>query len=209
MALLRLDRRSFLEAMSDEADIQPAAGPAADRMKALAEAAKDACARGPAPVHLWNPERCGALDLVIKQDGTWLYQGTPIARPALVKLFSTVLRRDPDGYVLVTPAEKLSIAVEDAPFVAVEMASEGDGADRCVRFRTNVDEVVDVGPGHPLRFEEDSVGGFRPYVHVRSDLWALVARSAVYDLVELGEERAGAFGVWAGGAFFAMAGAAT
>ncbi|MGA0533365.1 DUF1285 domain-containing protein [Hansschlegelia sp. KR7-227] len=195
--------------MSDEADTGPAAEPAGNRMSALAAAASEACARGPAPVHLWKPERCGALDLVIKADGTWLYEGTPIGRPALVKLFSTVLRRDREGYVLVTPAEKLSITVEDAPFVAVEMASEGDGAERSLRFRTNVDEVVDVGPEHPLRFEEDAAGGFRPYLHVRSDLWALVARSAVYDLVDLGEERRpGVFGVWAGGVFFPMGEAA-
>jgi uncharacterized protein len=175
-------------------------------MQALAEAAREASARGPAPVERWNPEHCGTLDLVIKADGTWLYQGSPIARPALVKLFSTVLRRDPDGFVLVTPVEKLSITVEDAPFVAVELASEGEGPRRRLRFRTNVDEVVDAGPDHPLRFREDG-DGFRPYVRVRGDLWALLARSAVYDLVDLAEERDGRLGIWAGGAFFPMEGA--
>lgn len=173
-------------------------------MQALAEAAKAACSRGPAPVERWNPAHCGAIDIVIKADGGWLYQGSPIGRPALVKLFSTVLRRDPDGFVLVTPAEKLSITVEDAPFLAVEMASEGDGEARRIRFRTNVDEAVDAGPDHPLRFESGADGGFKPYVRVRGGLWALATRSAVYDLVELAEEKDGKLGVWAGGAFFVI-----
>lgn len=173
-------------------------------MKALAEAAKAASSRGPAPVHLWNPEHCGEIDIVIKADGRWLYRGSPIERPALVKLFSTVLRRDPDGYVLVTPVEKLSITVEDAPFLAVEMASEGEGADRVIRFRTNVDETLDAGPDNPLKFEEGEGGAFKPYVKVRGDLWALLARSAVYDLVDLAEEVDGRLGVWSRGAFFPM-----
>ncbi|WP_428981212.1 DUF1285 domain-containing protein [Methylopila turkensis] len=186
------------------AEDHAAAAAAPDRMQALADAAREACSRGVAPVHKWSPERCGALDLVIRADGSWIYEGSPIRRPALVKLFSTVLRRDPDGYVLVTPAEKLDITVEDAPFLAVEMASEGEGERRRIRFRTNVDEVVDVGEGHALRFETAADGGFKPYVHIRSDLWALVARSAVYDLVELAEERDGVLGVWGGGRFFAL-----
>lgn len=189
---------------STKADIEAASA----RMKALADAAKEACARGPAPVHKWNPTHCGDIDIVIKADGGWTYMGTPIGRPALVKLFSTVLRRDADGYVLVTPAEKLSITVEDAPFVAVEMASEGEGEARLIRFRTNVDEMVDAGPDNPLRFEEARDGGFKPYVRVRHDLWALVARSAVFDLVDLAEERDGQLGVWSGGTFFAMGEAA-
>lgn len=190
--------------MTENAMTSSTPSPGGARMQALAEAAKEACSRGAAPVETWNPERCGALDLVIKADGTWLYQGSPIARPALVKLFSTVLRRDPDGFVLVTPAEKLSIEVEDAPFLAVEMASDGEGAGRRIRFRTNVDEVVDVGEAHPLRFEEAGDGGLKPYVRVRSNLWALVARSAVYDLVDLAERRGEELGVWSGGLFFPM-----
>lgn len=178
------------------------------RMRALADAAKAACSRGPAPVHTWSPAHCGAIDIVVRADGSWLYQGSPIGRPALVKLFSTVLRRDPDGFVLVTPAEKLSITVEDAPFLAVEMASEGAGETRRIRFRTNVDETVDAGPDHPLRFTQSEGDGFKPYVLVRGDLWALVARSAVYDLVELAEERDGELGVWSNGAFFALGAAA-
>lgn len=186
------------------AEDQAAIAAGAARMQALAEAAKAACSRGPAPVHKWNPAHCGDIDIRIKADGSWHYLGSPIGRPAIVKLFSTVLRKDPDGFVLVTPAEKLTIRVDDAPFLAVEMASEGAGADRRIRFRTNVDETVDAGPDHPLRFEEAGDGGFKPYVLVRGDLWALVARSAVFDLVELAEEKHGALGVWAGGTFFEM-----
>lgn len=176
----------------------------AARMKALAEAARAACSRGPAPVENWRPEHCGEIDIVIRADGSWLYRGSPIDRPALVKLFSTVLRRDPDGFVLVTPAEKLSITVEDAPFLAVEMASDGEGQERVIRFRTNVDETVDAGIENPLKFETDAFGGFKPYVRVRGGLWALVARSAVFDLVDLAEEKDGRLGVWSGGAFFPM-----
>lgn len=186
------------------ADDQAAVAIGAARMKALAEAAKAASSRGPAPVHKWNPEHCGDIDIRIKTDGTWLYRGSAIDRIALVKLFSTVLRKDPDGYVLVTPAEKLAITVDDAPFLAVEMASEGEGADRRIRFRTNVDEAIDAGPDHPLRFERGEDGGFKPYVKVRHDLWALLARSAVFDLVDLAEEKDGELGVWSGGAFFPM-----
>lgn len=187
--------------MADQQD-QTTANPS--RMEALATAAREACSRGAAPVHLWNPERCGAIDIVIKADGSWTYNGSPIGRPALVKLFSTVLRRDPQGYVLVTPAEKLDITVEDAAFVAVEMATEGEGPARALRFRTNVDEAVDVGPDHALRFEQAKDGGFKPYVRVRGDLWALVARAAVYDLVDIAEEKDGVLGVWGGGVFFPM-----
>ncbi|GBD49506.1 DUF1285 domain-containing protein [Methylopila sp. Yamaguchi] len=194
-----------LNVMADQTPSAAPWEPAPDRMTALAEAAREACARGVAPVHKWHPERCGRLNLVIRADGSWIYEGSAIRRPALVKLFSTVLRRDPDGYVLVTPAEKLDITVEDAPFLAVELASDGEGPQRRIRFRTNVDEVVDVGPEHALRFEEAADGGFKPYVHVRSDLWALVARSAVYDLVDLADERDGRLGVWSGGVFFPMA----
>lgn len=186
--------------MKDPDDSAAAAGAA--RMQALAEAAREACSRGPAPVEKWNPAHCGAIDIRICADGSWRYDGSPIGRPALVKLFSTVLRKDPDGFVLVTPAEKLSIAVDDAPFVAVELASEGESEARKIRFRTNVDETVDAGPQNPLRFEEAPDGGFKPYVLVRGGLWALVARSAVYDLVALAEERDGVLGVWSGGAFF-------
>lgn len=145
--------------------------------------------RGPAPVERWNPDYCGEIDMRIDADGTWFYMGTPIGRPALVKLFSTVLRRDPERFVLVTPVERIGIVVEDAPFAAVEMAVDGEGAARTIAFRTNVDDLVQVGPDHPLRFDAAEDGAVKPYVLVRGELWARVTRALTYDLVDLGEER--------------------
>ncbi|MBJ6124708.1 DUF1285 domain-containing protein [Microvirga splendida] len=176
----------------------------------LAEAlGSDAKRKGPPPVERWNPAYCGEIDMRIAADGTWHYMGTPINRPALVKLFSTVLRKDPERHVLVTPVERVGIVVEDAPFLAVEMAVEGEGEGRQIAFRTNVDDLVQVGPDHALRFEQDAHGGVKPYVKVRGDLWALVTRSLALDLIALGEERsldgAATFGVAAGGAFFPIA----
>jgi len=178
-------------------------------LDAIAGAAKRAGERGPPPVHLWNPPFCGDLDLRIAADGTWFYLKTPIGRPALVKLFSSVLWREADKYFLVTPVEKIGITVDDAPFTAVEMRQEGEGAARVLTFRTNVDEWVACGPQHALRFApEPDTGGLKPYLHVRRDLWALVTRALFYDLVELGEERdvdgRRMFGVASGGEFFAM-----
>ena len=165
--------------------------------------------KGLPPVERWNPPYCGEIDMRIAADGTWHYNGSPIQRPALVKLFSTVLRKDPERFVLVTPVERVGIAVEDAPFLAVEMASEGEGAARQIAFRTNVDDLVSVGPDHPLRFDEDETGGVKPYLHVRGELWARVTRALTFDLVELAEEREvegrKLFGVAAGGAFFPIA----
>ncbi|MFC1455801.1 DUF1285 domain-containing protein [Microvirga arabica] len=169
----------------------------------------DSKRKGPPPVERWNPAYCGEIDMRIAADGTWHYMGSPINRPSLVKLFSTVLRKDPERYVLVTPVERVGIMVEDAPFLAVEMAVEGEGQGRQVAFRTNVDDLVQVGPDHPLRFEQDANGGLKPYVKVRGELWALVTRSLALDLVAMGEERAadGAaiFGLAAGGVFFPIA----
>ena len=169
----------------------------------------DSKRKGPPPVERWNPAYCGELDMRIAADGTWHYMGSPINRPALVKLFSTVLRKDPERYVLVTPVERVGIVVEDAPFLAVEMAVEGEGENRQIAFRTNVDDLVQVGPDHPLRFEQDANGGIKPYVKVRGELWALVTRSLALDLVAMGEEKtvdeAATFGVSAGGAFFSIA----
>jgi hypothetical protein len=145
--------------------------------------------RGPAPVERWNPPFCGDLDMEIRADGTWFYLGTPIGRMPLVQLFSTVLRRDGDGRTyLVTPVEKVGIRVEDAPFVAVEMDASGAGEGQVLTFRTNVGDVVEAGPEHPLRFvDEDGTGGLKPYLHVRGRLEALVARSVMYELVGIGE----------------------
>jgi hypothetical protein len=186
---------------------------------ALSRAAKDA--KGLPPVELWNPPFCGDLDMRIAADGTWFYLKTPIGRPALVKLFASVLKREGDQYYLVTPVEKCGIRVDDAPFLAVEMAVE-DGAEfgaqyngqysgpgRVLNFRTNVDDWVACGPEHRLRFEpEQDTGGLKPYIHVRRDLWAKVTRALFFDLVELGEEREvdgmAMFGVASMGEFFPM-----
>lgn len=171
-------------------------------------------ADGPAPsrpVEKWHPEFCGDIDMRVSADGTWFYMGTPIGRPALVKLFASILRKDPERYVLVTPVERVGIQVEDAPFIAVEMATSGEGARRTISFRTNVDDVVAVGPDNQLRFERDGDGGLKPYVRVRGGLWALVKRALMYDLVALGEERPAPdggeaeFGVCSQGDFYAMA----
>jgi len=168
-----------------------ASGSAPGGLKGLA-AAEEAGrqAKGLPPVHLWNPEFCGDLDMRIARDGTWFYLGTPIGRLPLVQLFSSVLRKDADGRTyLVTPVEKVGIRVEDAPFVAVEMAVAGAGAEQVLTFRTNVGDVVEAGPEHPLRFvDEPETGGLKPYVHVRGRLEALVARPVLYELAEIGEE---------------------
>lgn len=169
----------------------------------------------PRPVERWNPEFCGDIDMRIAGDGTWFYMGTPIGRPALVKLFASILRKDPERYVLVTPVERVGIAVEDVPFMAVEMAVAGDGHDRALHFRTNVDDVVAAGPEHPLRFERGEGDALKPYIHIRGDLWARLTRPLLYDLIELGEERPNdgsgeaMFGVQSAGRFFPIAPAST
>lgn len=172
----------------------------------LLAALKEGQSRGIPPVERWNPDFCGHIDMRIAADGTWFYRGTPIGRPALVKLFSSVLRKDGADYVLVTPVEKLGITVEDAPFQAVEMAVEGEGDARSIGFRTQVDDLVEVGPEHPIRFEREASGdGLKPYVHVRRGLWARLTRALTYDLLALGEVRevegVAQFGVAAGGLF--------
>ncbi|MCO6049838.1 DUF1285 domain-containing protein [Mesorhizobium sp. RP14(2022)] len=146
--------------------------------------------KGAAPVEKWNPPFCGDLDMEIKADGTWFYLGTPIGRPALVQLFSSVLRKDEDGKTyLVTPVEKVGICVADAPFLAVEMDASGEGETRKLTFRTNVGDVVEAGPEHPLRFvDEPETGGLKPYLHVRGRLEALLSRAVMYQLVEVGED---------------------
>jgi hypothetical protein len=146
--------------------------------------------KGLPPVDRWNPESCGDIDMEIRADGTWFYLGTPIGRMPLVQLFSTVLRRDADGRTyLVTPVEKVGIRVVDAPFVAVEMNLSGTGTNQVLTFRTNVGDVVEAGPGHPLRFvDEPTTGGLKPYVLVRGRLEALVARPVMYELIGHGEE---------------------
>jgi hypothetical protein len=179
-------------------------------LDAIAGVARKAASRGPPPVHLWDPPFCGNLDMRIGSDGTWFYLKTPIGRPALVKLFASILKREGHNYFLVTPVEKCGIAVEDAPFLAVELEVEAGERGQTLRFRTNVDDWVVCGPDHALRFEpERETGGLKPYLHVRRDLWAKVTRALFYDLVELGEERdiggRRMFGIASGGEFFAMA----
>jgi hypothetical protein len=177
---------------------------------AIVRAATDAAGVKLPPVHLWNPPFCGDIDMRIAPDGTWYYLKTPIGRPALVKLFASVLKREGDKYYLVTPVEKVGIVVDDAPFLAVEMAIEPSPNGRILHFRTNVDEWVACGPGHALRFlPETATGGLKPYLHVRRDLWAKMTRALLYDCVALGEERdiegSAMFGVASMGEFFAMA----
>jgi uncharacterized protein len=157
------------------------------------------------PVHLWNPPDCGDIDMRIAADGTWFYMGTPIGRPAMVRLFSTILRRDGARYVLVTPVEKVGIKVDDAPFVAVALETEGEGRDRCLSFRTNVGDVTEAGPEHPLRVVIGAESGEpRPYVHVRGGLEALIARPVFYELVDLATPREGQLGIWSKGRFFPL-----
>ena len=162
------------------------------------------------PVEKWNPPFCGDLDMRIATDGTWFYLGTPIGRPALVRLFASVIKREEGRYFLVTPVEKVGIRVEDAPFLAVEMEIENRGPKQSLIFRTNVDDVVRCDADHRLRFEpEADTGGLRPYLHVRRDLWAKVTRALFFDLVAIGEVREVGgermFGVASSGEFFAMA----
>lgn len=178
----------------------------------LTGAAQRAAKAGPPPVHLWNPPFCGPIDMQIAVDGTWFYQKTPIGRPALVKLFASILKREGDAYFLVTPVEKVGITVADAPFLAVEMVRDAETGR--LRFRTNVDDWVTCDSEHGLRFEpEAETGGLKPYLHVRRGLWAKVTRALYYDLVAMGEERdwngERMFGVSSGADFFPMARADT
>lgn len=166
-------------------------------------------ASGLPPVHLWNPPDCGPLDIRIARDGTWFYLGTPIGRPELVRLFSTILRREDDGFYLVTPVEKVSITVDDAPFVAVDFAASSSGNGMGVRFFTNVGDEVIAGHDRPMRFTiAPGTGEPSPYVLVRPGLEALIDRKSFYRLVELGVHHLVAgeswFGVWSGEAFFGI-----
>ncbi len=161
------------------------------------------------PVDQWNPPYCGDIGMAIRTDGVWTFQGSPIGRKPLVRLFSRVLRRDADGrHYLVTPVEKVDVAVADAPFLAVEMQVSGSGREQALTFRTNVDDIVICGPGHPLRFVvEAGSGGLKPYVLVRGRLEALLTRAVYYDLVELAAPFAAGgadLGIWSGGEQFPL-----
>jgi hypothetical protein len=165
------------------------------------------------PVDRWNPPYCGDIGMRIRNDGVWFYQGSPIGRKPLVKLFSRVLRKDEDGrHYLVTPVEKVDVAVDDAPFLAVEMEVSGTGEDQVLTFRTNVDDVVRCGPDHALRFvAEPPDGGLKPYLRIRGRLEALVTRALYYDLVELAvpaEDATDMLVVWSSGVSFPVKAAA-
>ncbi|MCY1290973.1 hypothetical protein D9M68_246990 [compost metagenome] len=165
--------------------------------------------KGLPPVHLWNPDFCGDIDMRIARDGTWYYLGTPIGRKPMVRLFSTIIRRDGDDYFLVTPVEKVGITVDDAPFVAVAVQVEGEGEAQNLRFVTNVEDEVVADAAHPLRVVIDAESGEpSPYVLVRNNLEALIHRNVFYQLVELAVEREidgiRWLGAWSAGEFFAI-----
>lgn len=178
-------------------------------LEALLKAASEGGTQSARPVEKWNPPYCGDIGMAIRSDGTWVYQGSPIGRIALVKLFASILRKDADGKTyLVTPAEKVDVHVEDAPFLAVEMAVEGEGEAQRLTFRTNVDDIVTADAEHLLRFEKSEPdGGLKPYVLVRGRLEALCTRAVYAELVELAVSRAGTrdeLGVWSGGTWWRM-----
>lgn len=174
--------------------------------ESLATAARQASGKkGLPPVHLWNPEYCGDLDMRIARDGTWFYLGTPIGRKELVRLFSTILRKDDDKYFLVTPIEKVGITVDDAPFVAVDFEASGEGTVQSLTFETNVGDFTVASPENPIRVVRDGeTGEPSPYVHVRAGLEALIDRKSFYRLVDIGAHHEGWFGVWSDGEFFAI-----
>lgn len=185
--------------MASEADSKTGLPAIADAVKQAPNSGDGG--RGLPPVHLWNPAHCGDIDIVIRRDGVWMHEGSPIGRAELVRLFSTVLRKDPDGYCLVTPVEKLSIRVEDLPFraVAVEI---GDDA---LTFTTDVGDVVEAGPDHLIEVETDATTGEpAPRLHVRADLWARIARPVFYELVERAAVEDGRLTVRSNGAAFAL-----
>lgn len=178
--------------------------PSADSLAASVRAASQ---KGPPPVHKWKPPFCGDLDMRIARDGTWFYLGTPIGRPGLVKLFSSILKKEGDQYFLVTPVEKVGITVDDAPFVATDFEVEGEGEGQVLTFTTHVGDMAVAGPEHPIRVDRDpETGEPSPYILIRAELEALIDRKSFYRLVELGETEAvdGTewFGVRSSGRFF-------
>jgi hypothetical protein len=172
--------------------------PTTDGLISAAQAATKEGKRGVPPVHLWNPPYCGEIDIVIKRDGTWFHEGTPIGRPGLVKLFASILKKEEGRHYLVTPVEKVGIQVEDAPFVAIDFEVKGDA----ITFETNVEDHVTASSDHPMRFVLAEDGEPAPYVEVRRGLDALIDRKSFYRLVDIGEERDGRFGVASAGSFF-------
>jgi uncharacterized protein len=189
--------------------MRPLAPDIADTLSGLiAASARTGELAKPRPVERWDPPYCGEIDMLIRADGTWFYNGSPIGRAALVRLFASILRKDRDGYVLVTPVEKVGIKVEDAPFLATAMRVEDASEAETFVFETNVGDVTRAGPSHPLRFERGAHEGVKPYVHVRGGLWARLTRSLAHDLigvaVEREHEREAWLGIASGGTFFPM-----
>jgi uncharacterized protein len=181
--------------------------------ESLAQAAMAASKAGPGgrglpPVDRWNPPFCGDIDMRIARDGTWFYLGTPIGRPALVRLFSTILKREGDAYFLVTPVEKVGIRVDDAPFVAVDFTVQGTGQGQSLTFTTQTGDEAAAGPDHPLRVTYAPDGEPAPYVHIRRNLEALIDRKSFYRMIDLcshhNHQGQDWFGLWSGGQFFAV-----
>ena len=159
------------------------------------------------PVHLWEPDHCGDIGMEIRRDGSWWHQGTRISREKLVRLFSTILRKDPDGVYLVTPYEKVIVRVEDAPFMIVRLDRSGDGREQTLIATTNVGDVFTIDETHPLRVEIDPVSKEpRPYAMVRNGLEGRIARAPFYEMVDWSEstEGSGELFIWSGGARFTL-----
>lgn len=189
----------------------PSAVPEQNAMQSLIAAAESASGEnGYPPVHLWEPDYCGEMDMVIRRDGSWWHDGTRIGREKLIRLFSRILRKDADGETyLVTPVEKIKIKVDAAPFLAIRIEADGEGKDQRIAIATNMDDHVILGPDHALRVTYGEGEAPEPYVHVRGRLEALITRAAFYDLVELaveGENSKGdtVLGVWSAGEFFKL-----
>lgn len=184
--------------MSGQKTVTPSA-------EGLAASVKASKTRGLPPVEQWNPPFCGDIDMEIRRDGTWFYEGTPIGRPGLVKLFASILIRQGDTYFLVTPVEKVGIRVQDAPFVAVDFEASGEGPEQRLSFTTNLADITVASKDAPLRFVRDEqTGEPSPYVRVRRNLEALIDRKSFYRLVDLGVHHDGWFGVWSDGTFFGI-----
>ena len=188
--------REMAKVMSGQNNVRPSP-------ESLAASISATKSRGSPPVHLWNPPFCGNLDMRIARDGTWYYEGTPIGRPGLVKLFASILKKEEGSFFLVTPVEKVGITVDDAPFVAVDFDAEGDGAHQMLNFTTNVGDVAVAGAACPIQVVRDAqTGEPSPYVLIRADLEALIDRKSFYRLVDLGVHHDGWFGVWSDEVFF-------
>ena len=182
--------------MSGQKPVTPSA-------EGLAASVRATRTKGLPPVHLWNPPFCGDLDIRIARDGTWFYLGTPIGRFELVKLFSSILKKEDGKFYLVTPVEKVGITVDDAPFVAVDFTRSEQEGRQFLTFETHVGDKTVAGSDNPIRVERDAeTGEPSPYVHVRAGLEALIDRKSFYRLVELGDHHDGWFGLWSGGEFF-------